>query len=107
MPASHTDLGGSTVVRAAGPAPSRAELDAWFVDGGLRSSWWSNAPGDRYGWHSHPYRKVLVCQEGSIVFHLRDGDLTLEAGDRLDIAPDTEHAATVGADGVVCAEASR
>ena len=95
------------MARAERPAPNREELDTWFAEAGLRSSWWSNAPGDRYGWHSHRYHKVLVCQEGSITFHLRDGDVTLAAGDRLEIAPEIEHAATVGADGVVCAEASR
>jgi quercetin dioxygenase-like cupin family protein len=69
--------------------------------------WWSNAPGDRYGWHQHPYHKVLFCSEGSIVFHLRDGDIELEPGDRLDVEPETEHAATVGTSGVTCVEASR
>jgi quercetin dioxygenase-like cupin family protein len=69
--------------------------------------WWSNAPDDRYGWHEHPYHKVLYCAEGSIVFHLRDGDVPLSAGDRLDIEPGTEHAATVGPGGVTCVEAAR
>jgi cupin superfamily acireductone dioxygenase involved in methionine salvage len=49
----------------------------------------------------------LYCAEGSIVFHLPDGDVTLGAGDRLDVPPGTEHAATVGPDGVTCVEASR
>ena len=44
---------------------------------------------------------------GSIVFHTRDGDVELTAGDRLDLDPRTEHAATVGPDGCVCIEASR
>jgi hypothetical protein len=30
-----------------------------------------------------------------------------EAGDRLDLPPDTEHAATVGPDGVTCLEAAK
>jgi hypothetical protein len=50
---------------------------------------------------------VLYCAAGSIVFHLPDGDVTLGAGDRLDVAPGTEHAATVGPAGVKCVEASR
>lgn len=41
------------------------------------------------------------------MFHLPDGDVTLVAGDRLDVPPRTEHAATVGQDGVTCVEASR
>jgi quercetin dioxygenase-like cupin family protein len=69
--------------------------------------WWSNGPGDRYGRHDHPFHKVLYCVEGTIVFHLRDGDVALSAGDRLDIQPGTEHAATVGSAGVTCVEAAR
>jgi quercetin dioxygenase-like cupin family protein len=69
--------------------------------------WWSNGPGDRYGWHLHPYHKVLFCAEGSIAFHLRDRDVALTSGDRLDIEPGTEHAATVGSEGVTCVEAAR
>jgi hypothetical protein len=44
---------------------------------------------------------------GSILFHTRDGDVALTAGDRLDLEPGTEHAATVGPDGCGCVEASR
>jgi cupin superfamily acireductone dioxygenase involved in methionine salvage len=50
---------------------------------------------------------VLFCLDGSITFHLREGDVTLEAGDRLDLPPGTEHAATVGPRGCSCVEASR
>lgn len=75
---------------------------------GLDPHGWGNAPGDRYGWHEHGYHKVLYCVSGSIVFHTRtDGDLALEPGDRLDVEPGTEHAATVGSDGVECVEAPR
>jgi quercetin dioxygenase-like cupin family protein len=83
------------------------DLDGWFRASGLNPRRWSNGPGDRYGWHDHPYHKVLVCQQGGIVFHTRDGDLRLEPGDRLDIEPGTEHAATVGSRGVTCVEAPR
>lgn len=68
---------------------------------------WGNAPGDTYGRHSHGYHKVLFCLEGSITFHTPDGDVELAAGDRLDLEPGTEHAATVGPAGVRCVEASR
>jgi mannose-6-phosphate isomerase-like protein (cupin superfamily) len=91
-----------------GPSPSRDELERRFREEGLSSPrWWSNGPGDTYGWHAHPYHKVLFCSEGWIVFHMRNGDVELRAGDRLDIEPRTEHAATVGAEGVVCVEATR
>lgn len=66
---------------------------------------WSNGPGYRYGAHSHPYEKVLCCLEGSIVFHLPDGDARLSPGDRLVVGPGVEHSATVGPSGVSCAEA--
>lgn len=68
---------------------------------------WGNGPGDRYARHSHDYHKVLFCLAGSITFHLSQGDVTLQAGDRLDLAPGTDHAATVGGDGCTCVEASR
>ena len=65
---------------------------------------WSNRPGVIYEWHSHPYDKLLVCVEGSITFHTRNGDHQLRAGERLELAAGTEHAATVGPDGVTCRE---
>jgi mannose-6-phosphate isomerase-like protein (cupin superfamily) len=68
---------------------------------------WGNGPGDTYAPHSHPYHKVLFCLDGSITFHLAGGDVRLEAGDRLDLEPGTEHSATVGAEGCSCVEASR
>jgi len=88
------------------PAPDQLErrLEA---ETGASPRWWSNAPGDRYGRHDHPYHKVLFCSEGSIVFHLPEGDVELGPGDRLDIEPGTEHGASVGAQGVTCVEASR
>lgn len=89
-------------------AITREDLEARLAAEGLGPPrWWSNAPGDRYGRHDHPYHKVLYCAEGSIVFHLPDGDVALRPGERLDVAPGTEHAATVGPNGVACVEASR
>ena len=74
---------------------------------GMTPHTWSNGPGDTYGWHSHGYHKSLICVRGSIVFHTRDGDIALGAGDRMELTPGTEHAATVGPDGVTCVEAAR
>ena len=62
-------------------------------------------PGDRYGSHHHDYRKTLCCLSGSIVFHTPDGDHPLGPGDRLVLDPGTPHGATVGPEGVRCAEA--
>ena len=97
----------ATTTRNRGPAPTPEELESRLSEETQAiPRWWSNGPGDRYGWHEHPYRKLLFCSEGSIVFHLRDGDIELGPGDRLEIEPHTEHAATVGAQGVSCVEAS-
>lgn len=86
--------------------PDRQTIEARYAAEGLRPYSWGNGPGDRYGWHTHGYTKVLYCVTGSIVFHTRDGDFALEPGDRLEVDPGTEHAATVGDDGVVCLEAA-
>jgi mannose-6-phosphate isomerase-like protein (cupin superfamily) len=89
-----------------GVVPSAGSLEQRLAKEGLTDlRWWSNGPGDTYGWHGHSYRKVLYCAQGSITFHLRDGDVELRAGDRLDLDPGTEHAATVGPGGVTCVEA--
>ena len=68
---------------------------------------WGNGPGDTYGRHSHGYHKVLFCLDGTITFHLDEGDVELGAGDRLDLVPGIGHAATVGPQGCSCVEASR
>jgi quercetin dioxygenase-like cupin family protein len=87
---------------------SKAEATEILAREGCSSSrLWGNGPGDRYGWHSHDYHKVLFCLSGSITFHTREGDVVLAEGDRLDLPPGTEHAATVGLGGVECVEASR
>ena len=91
-----------------GPVPSQAELARRVgEETGGEARWWSNGPGDTYDWHDHPYHKVLFCSKGSVVFHTRDGDMELGPGDRLDIEPGTEHAATVGGEGVTCVEAAK
>lgn len=74
---------------------------------GLAPHAWANGPGDRYGWHRHEYHKALYCVSGSIVFHTKDGDVSLQPGDRMDLPPGTDHAATVGPHGVQCVEAAR
>ena len=90
-----------------GQPPTREELQARFEGEGLQPRTWSNGPGDRNDSHAHQYHKVLYCVSGSIVFHTEDGDFELSAGDRLDVEPGTDHAATVGPEGVECMEATR
>jgi quercetin dioxygenase-like cupin family protein len=98
-------VGATKIERAA--SDDEAALAALRAEGASTPRRWGNGPGDTYGRHAHPYHKVLFCLDGSIVFHLPDGDVALEAGDRLDLEPGTEHAATVGPAGCSCVEASR
>jgi Cupin domain len=85
---------------------TRDDALAAFRDEGCSSPRsWGNGAGDEYGWHEHHEPKVLFCLAGSIVFHTDDGDLPVNAGDRLDLPPGTRHAATVGRDGCECIEA--
>lgn len=98
---------GARLVRAHGRPPSDDEVGRWFTDQGLSPRTWANGPHERYGSHRHGYRKVLYCLSGSIVFHVDADDLELRPGDRLDVDAGTDHAATVGAEGVRCMEAAR
>jgi cupin superfamily acireductone dioxygenase involved in methionine salvage len=94
--------------RVSGAVLGRADAEAIFRAEGCSSPRaWENDPGNHYGAHSHDYHKVLFCLKGSITFHLRDDDVELSSGDRLDLPPGTGHSATVGPDGVGCIEASR
>ena len=94
-----------TALRSA-PEGSRADAHAIFRNEGCSAPRsWSNEPGDRYDRHQHDQHKVLFCLMGSIVFHTDDGDLNLEAGDRLDLPAGTPHSATVGPAGCECVEA--
>lgn len=95
-------MGASKIAAAVDPAKDK--LEHALRSAGMEPHWWSNGPGDTYSWHTHGYTKVLYCAAGSIVFHTRSGDFELEPGDRLDVEPNTEHAATVGPGGVECVE---
>jgi hypothetical protein len=93
--------------KSLGSSTREAALAAFGAEGCSSARPWGNGPNDRYGWHSHDFQKVLFCLSGSIVFHTREGDVSLTGGDRLDLEPGTEHAATVGPEGCECVEASR
>jgi quercetin dioxygenase-like cupin family protein len=84
-------------------------LEADFTQEMETAGWtvsvWSNRPGDTYATHTHSYKKELCCLEGSIVFHTGSGDITLKEGDRMVLEPGAPHGATVGQEGVRCAEA--
>ena len=93
--------------KRAGAATRADAIAAFDAEGCSAPRSWGNGPGDVYPRHEHGFHKVLFCLSGSIVFHTDDGDVELTAGDRLDLEPGTAHAATVGAEGCSCVEASR
>ncbi len=74
---------------------------------GLQPGTWANGPGEVYGVHAHGFDKVLVCAAGSITFGLpgERRQVTMSAGDRLELPAGTDHDATVGPAGVTYLEA--
>jgi quercetin dioxygenase-like cupin family protein len=88
-------------------SPTEVTIQHILEGEGLSYYRWSNAPGDVYSAHTHPYHKVIYVVQGSITFGLpNEGrDVTLHVGDRLDLPPGVTHNATVGPRGVACLEA--
>ena len=88
-------------------SPTQSTLWRLMTDEGLDPYSWSNGPLDVYSAHSHEYDKVIYVVQGGITFGLPElgRQLTLKAGDRLDLPAHTVHDAQVGAQGVVCLEA--
>ena len=89
--------------------PGEAAIRRILDTEGLQPYRWSNAPGDVYGAHTHPYHKVIYVVQGSITFGLpgTGGQASLQAGDRLELPAGVAHDAVVGPEGVVCLEAHR
>jgi quercetin dioxygenase-like cupin family protein len=92
-----------------GERPSEGEIRRVLDEEGLQPYRWSNAPGDVYAAHTHPYHKVIYVVIGSITFGFpgNEGKATLQAGDRLELPAGMAHDAMVGPEGVVCLEAHR
>ena len=90
-------------------SPTESTLWQLMTDEGLSPYSWSNGPHDLYSAHTHSYNKVIYVVKGSITFGLPElgKQLTLKAGDRLDLPANTIHDAIVGAQGVVCLEAHK
>lgn len=90
-------------------APTQSALARLMAEAGLSPYSWSNGPFEAYAAHSHSYNKVIYVVQGSITFGLPElgKQLTLQAGDRLDLPAGTVHDARVGAQGVICLEAHR
>ena len=89
--------------------PTQSTLRKRMAEQGLTPYAWSNGPRDVYSAHSHSYNKVIYVVQGSITFGLPElsKQLTLKAGDRLDLPAGIVHNAVVGAQGVVCLEAHK
>jgi quercetin dioxygenase-like cupin family protein len=89
--------------------PTESALRRILSEEGLRPYQWSNGPGDVYDAHAHGYHKVIYVLQGTIAFGLPDQErqVSLRAGDRLELPPGVVHDAVVGPEGVVCLEAHR
>jgi quercetin dioxygenase-like cupin family protein len=89
--------------------PSESVIRSILAEENLKPYAWGNNPGDVYQAHTHGFDKVIYVIQGSITFGLpEDGQqVTLKAGDRLELPAGTQHNATVGEHGVRCLEAHR
>ncbi len=89
--------------------PTPNALEEILHNEGLSYYSWSNNPNDLYAPHLHSYDKIIYVVHGSITFILpnEDQQLTLHAGDRLELPANTVHSAAVGSQGVTCFEAHR
>lgn len=87
------------------PVPEE-EIVSFFRARKLPFSRWSNGPDETYSPHTHPYRKILYCLRGNIIFTLPDAgqSLALQPGDRLILPSGVRHSALVGPEGVTCIE---
>ncbi len=88
-------------------APAPNTLEEILHSESLSYYLWSNSPNDLYAPHLHTYDKIIYVARGSITFILPDEEqqLTLHAGDRLELPANTIHSAAVGSQGVACFEA--
>lgn len=87
-------------------SPTEEAVKALMVKEGVQLYRWSNEPGDIYDAHTHEFHKIIYVIDGSITFNLTDDgeSVTLQPGDRMDLAAGAIHQAVVGPDGVVCLE---
>lgn len=60
---------------------------------------WADKPNLVYPKHSHQDKVSLYVTHGSITFFINDTKISLKAGQRFDVPPQTEHHAIVGPEG--------
>jgi quercetin dioxygenase-like cupin family protein len=104
------DSSSTTVIPWSSPdPPTESGIRSILAQENLRPYAWGNNPGDTYQAHTHGYDKVIYVVRGSITFGLPEEDrqVTLQAGDRLELSAGTQHNAIVGEHGVLCLEAHR
>lgn len=90
-------------------SPGQESFARRLRDEGVDPYAWSNAPGDHYARHSHPYTKLLMCAAGSITFFVGAAEepVDLAPGDGFVLPPGTPHSALVGPNGCTCLEGHR
>ncbi|MDA8596778.1 cupin domain-containing protein [Candidatus Pacebacteria bacterium] len=61
----------------------------------------SDPAGTTYPPHEHQGKVTLMITDGSITFTIAGKTTEYEAGDRIDIPPQTEHSCEVGPEGLI------
>jgi quercetin dioxygenase-like cupin family protein len=73
--------------------PTLEELTKHLTAMGRESVLYSDLPGTKYGRHKHPFEDFIVIVSGKMKIITETGEWTLKPGDRLDLPPNTVHAA--------------
>jgi quercetin dioxygenase-like cupin family protein len=73
--------------------PTLEELQALLRAEGLEYELYSDAPGTKYGRHKHPFEDFIVIVSGKMKIITDVNEWILKPGDRLDLPPNTLHAA--------------
>jgi quercetin dioxygenase-like cupin family protein len=71
----------------------------------LKTERWTAEPGQLFAAHAHDYDNRLWCAEGSIILTVGEQQISLQAGDALELPANTIHSAVAGMNGCACYEA--
>ena len=88
-------------------SPTVDALTATLVAEGFSPQLLTDSPDEDYGWHHHETAQMLLVVMGSMDVRIRTERFSMQAGDRLYLAPHEEHAATVGPEGVTYFDVAR
>lgn len=61
---------------------------------------WSDAPNKIYSVHQHKDKVVLYILDGEVTFDFSGTKKLVQAGERIDVPPKTDHSAVVGPKGM-------